>query len=306
MSLYSIIVPVYRNEKNIPSLLEALRKLVTGLDTRSEVVFVVDGSPDQSYAVLKAALPHEKFDSQLIAHSRNFGSFAAIRTGLSHALGDYIGVMAADLQEPPELLSQMFVLLRRDQADVVFGQRIGRDDPALQRLSSALFWRLYRTFVLSDMPTGGVDIFACNRIVRDALLSLEEARSSIVIQLFWVGYRRAFVPYTRRKREHGTSGWSFRKRLDYMLDSIFSFTDLPIHILFWLGTLGIAVSLGVSDRRALRVAVRKDRRIRLYPHRSASHLPELSTDLRPWHHWLLSLAGFRKRKAATPDVRCLQ
>ena len=99
-----------------------------------------------------------KPNSQLIAHSRNFGSFAAIRTGLSHALGDYIGVMAADLQEPPELLSQMFVLLRRDQADVVFGQRIGRDDPALQRLSSALFWRLYRTFVLSDMPTGGVNI----------------------------------------------------------------------------------------------------------------------------------------------------
>lgn len=239
----SIVVPIYLNEENIPSLLDAVRELIARLGDRAECVFVVDGSPDQSLAMLRAALPAESFDAQLIAHSRNFGSFAAIRTGLRHARGVYIGAMAADLQEPPELLMQMFELLRREEADIVFGQRIGRDDPVLQHFASALFWKLYRFLVLRDMPTGGVDIFACTDGVRRALLSWEEARSSIVAQLFWMGFRRAFVPYHRRKRLQGRSAWSLRKRLDYFFDSIFSFTELPIHALFWLGMIGIAVSV---------------------------------------------------------------
>jgi polyisoprenyl-phosphate glycosyltransferase len=246
MYSYSIIVPVYRNEENIEVLLGVLSNLASKLRHPLEIVFVVDGSPDRSLSILRADLPHQSFDSQLIAHSRNFGSFAAIRTGLCHARGVHAGVMAADLQEPSELLLQMFELLERGEADVVFGRRTSRNDPVLRRLLSTIFWHLYRRLILPDMPAGGVDIFACNKKVKDALLAMAEARSSIIVQLFWVGYRRAFVAYVRRQREHGRSAWSFRKRLEYMFDSVFSVTDLPIQALFWLGIMGIFLSLGVS------------------------------------------------------------
>lgn len=240
---FSLVIPVYRNAENIPQLLPALRDMWTRLGRNLEVVFVVDGSPDNSFDLLRQALPLEPFPAQLLEHSRNFGSFAAIRTGLEAARGNYVAAMAADLQEPPELVISMFRLLAADQADVVFGQRAERDDPFLSKLLSQLFWKLYRRLVIRAIPDGGVDIFACNRRVRAAVLSLNEANSSLVAQLFWVGYRRAFLPYHRRRREYGVSAWSMRKRIKYMLDSILSFTDLPIVLLFWIGILGIGISV---------------------------------------------------------------
>lgn len=105
---YSVIVPVYKNSDSIPRLIQALTDMNHALENQLEVVFVVDGSPDDSFALLKQALGAMSFPAQLLAHSRNFGSFPAIRTGLMAAKGEYFGVMAADLQEPPELLISFF------------------------------------------------------------------------------------------------------------------------------------------------------------------------------------------------------
>src|SRR5947207_3156164 len=102
--IYSIIIPVYKNAVFIPRLLETLMEMNEALAGQMEVVFVVDGSPDQSYNLLHEALDSLNFSAQLLAHSRNFGSFAAIRSGLKAARGDYFGVMAADLQEPSDLV----------------------------------------------------------------------------------------------------------------------------------------------------------------------------------------------------------
>src|SRR3984957_17042288 len=101
---YSVVIPVYKNEKNIPRLIDALGLIGSEIGSDMEVVFVVDGSPDLSYSLLRSAIETVAFPAQLLALSRNFGSFPAIRTGLSAARGEYFGVMAADLQEPPELM----------------------------------------------------------------------------------------------------------------------------------------------------------------------------------------------------------
>ncbi|TVM15497.1 glycosyltransferase [Oceanidesulfovibrio indonesiensis] len=239
---YSLVIPVYRNAENIPHLLPVLEEMWENTGRNMEVVFIVDGSPDNSFEMLRQALPQTPYPAQLLEHSRNFGSFAAIRTGMGVARGSYMAAMAADLQEPPELVLEMFETLANDNADVVFGQRSERDDPFLYKLLSQTFWKIYRKWVIPEIPEGGVDVFGCNRRVRDAVLSLSEANSSLVAQLFWVGYRRAFLPYKRRKREQGVSAWSMRKRLKYMLDSILSFTNLPIMILFWIGLLGVTIS----------------------------------------------------------------
>jgi len=156
---YSVIVPVYKNVDSIPRLIQALTDMNETLENQLEVVFVVDGSPDESFALLKAALGTMSFSAQLLAHSRNFGSFPAIRTGLMAAKGDYFGVMAADLQEPPELLISFFKSLSNDECDIAIGTRNARKDPLSSRMASSIFWGLYRRLVVHDMPKGGVDIF---------------------------------------------------------------------------------------------------------------------------------------------------
>jgi polyisoprenyl-phosphate glycosyltransferase len=109
-----------------------------------------------------------------------------------------------------------------------------------------LFWRLYRLFVQAEMPAGGIDVFACNRAVRDQLLKLESVNTSLVGQLVWLGFRRKTIPYVRMERKHGKSGWSFTKKFDYLLDSVFAFTDRPIKALLAAGSLGLLMSLVIG------------------------------------------------------------
>lgn len=240
--MLSLVIPVYRNEANIPSLLAAIKDIAARIDAPFEAVFVVDGSPDASFLRLREALPDAGFASQLIALSRNFGAFAAIRAGLAAGKGDHFAVMAADLQEPPELIIDMHRALAADECDVAYGVRVRRDDPWRSKMASQMFWGFYRRNVAPDIPKGGVDIFGCSRAVRDQVLALEERNSSLVALLFWIGFRRKAFPYERREREIGTSGWTFIKKWKYMQDSIFSFSDLPISMLLGVGFFGTIIS----------------------------------------------------------------
>jgi glycosyltransferase involved in cell wall biosynthesis len=241
--MLSLIIPIYRNEPNLERLLAEVGELRQKLAAPMEVVFVVDGSPDRSLEILRARLPMAPFPARLLSLSRNFGSFPAIAAGLEAGAGDYFAVLAADLQEPLELIAEFYEVLSAGRADVVFGCRTERSDPWLSGLFSGLFWRMYRALVLADMPKGGVDVFGCTRQVRDCVLRCPESNTSLIALLFWVGFRRHFATYERRPRREGKSAWSLRKKLKYSLDSIFNFTDLPIQLLLWVGAIGIAVAI---------------------------------------------------------------
>jgi glycosyltransferase involved in cell wall biosynthesis len=240
---YSVVVPVYGNEGTIPLLLERLADLAARSDGRMEAVFVVDGSPDASLLLLRRLLPESGLTAQLVTLSRNYGSFSAIRAGLAVARGEYAAVMAADLQEPVSLVEDIFARLSTGEYDVAVGVRSARNDPALSSVASRAFWGFYRRYVQKELPAGGVDMFGCTRQVVTELLRLDESHTSLVGLLYWLGFRRAEVPYERQEREHGTSGWTLRKKLRYMNDSIFSFTDLPITVLITAGFLGVVVSI---------------------------------------------------------------
>jgi polyisoprenyl-phosphate glycosyltransferase len=240
--LISLIIPVYKNEGNLSRLFTELEKL-TRRFTSFEVVFVVDGSPDRCYEILQDRLPQCSFSSQLLLLSRNFGSFPAVTAGLEVARGDYFAVLAADLQEPPHLVEQFFEVLDADRADVAFGFRRNRSDPFFSKLASTAFWTLYRRFVIHDIPDGGVDVFGCNRLVRDRVLQFHESNTNLIALLFWMGYRRAYVGYDRRPRMEGKSAWTLKKKLRYSLDSIFNFTDLPIQVLLYFGSAALAASV---------------------------------------------------------------
>jgi len=241
----SLIIPVYKNEENLADLLAALVGLAAQRSDM-EVVFVVDGSPDRCGDLLREKLPAMPFESQLIMLSRNFGSFSAIRAGLERARGEFMAVMAADLQEPPELAARFFRALAEGDCDVVVGRRTGRHDSRVNRVLSGLYWKLYRRFIVPDIPDGGVDVFGCNRQVAKEILALRESNSSLVAQIFWVGYHRLVMPYERRRREKGRSAWTLRKKISYFLDSIFSFSDLPVMLFLWLGFFGVAISFMVA------------------------------------------------------------
>lgn len=243
---YSLVVPVYRNAPSIDELFKRAARLSARLDHRLELVLVIDGSPDESRAVIDAHLQSLPVNAQVIEHSRNFGSFAAIKTGMQAARGGVIGVMAADLQEPIELIEEFFAHLSTGQFDVAVGTRVSRDDPGASRAMSSTYWRAYRKFIQPAMPVGGVDVFACTRDVAEQLLQLRESNSSLVGLLYWLGYRRVEIPYHRAAREHGKSAWSFRKKLAYMFDSIFSFTSIPISVMLTVGVIGSLASIGYA------------------------------------------------------------
>ncbi len=244
---YSLIIPVYKNEGSIDRLIARLTELNRSLSGELEVVFVVDGSPDQSLALLKSRLDGLDFSAQLLAHSRNFGSFPAIRSGLEAARGEYYAVMAADLQEPPELVLSFYDALSRDECDIAIGARGKRNDPFVSRMFSALFWGIYRRFVVKDIPPGGFDMFGCNRAFRAQLLRLEESRSSLLALIYWLGFRRKTFTYDRLERLEGKSAFTFGRKFNWMLDSIFAFTDLPIRLLVMIGAIGCLISTALGS-----------------------------------------------------------
>ncbi len=236
--MLSIVIPVYKNEENLDRLLPALERVAADCLDPVEVVLVVDGSPDRCTEILRERLPRAAFASRLVILSRNFGSFNAIRAGLDVGRGDIFAVLAADLQEPPELALQFHEILSNGAADIAFGVRASRSDPWVSEAASRLFWAIYRRLVLPELPPGGVDMFGCTRAVRDRVVALREPNSNLIALLFWVGFRRAYVPYQRQPRREGASAWTLAKKLRYCFDSVFNFTDLPIRLLLGVGTVG--------------------------------------------------------------------
>ena len=238
---FSVVVPVYKNASSLRALVEVLE----GLSTRRgslEAVFVVDGCPDESEAVLRSLLPRSHLRAQLVALSRNFGSFPAIQRGLACARGQFVCVMAADLQEPVSFVEDAFRALESGQAEVVVGQRVAREDPVRTQLAARAYWRAYRSAVNSEVPPGGVDVFGCSRRVANEIAAMHESHTSLVGLLYWVGYRRLAIPYQRAARHSGKSTWGVRRRIRYLLDSVYAFTDLPIVLVQVVGVLGVALS----------------------------------------------------------------
>jgi len=241
--MLSLVIPVYRNEENLDRLLLELCGLRERLAEELEVVFVVDGSPDRCLEILQQKLPTMPLRSRLVSLSRNFGSFSAVLAGLNEGRGDYFAVLAADLQEPPELVLQFHEVLRSKSADIVFGFRTKRSDPWFSELTSTLFWLIYRKLVVKEMPKGGVDVFACSKEVRDHVLRFREVNTNLIALLFWLGFRRHYIGYERASRREGKSAWTLGKKLQYCLNSIFNFTDLPIRLLLVTGTLGTMIAV---------------------------------------------------------------
>jgi hypothetical protein len=151
--------------------------------------------------------------------------------------------MAADLQEPTSLITNMLGIVQRDEADVAVGVRQSRKDGVVSRTLSAVFWKIFNRVSSLELPRGGVDIFALSRSARETLNTFEESSTSLIGLIYWMGFRRQEVPYHRVERRVGKSSWSLQKRINYAKDSITAFSEFPLTLFLWSGAIGAVVSL---------------------------------------------------------------
>ncbi|STX29754.1 bactoprenol glucosyl transferase; CPS-53 (KpLE1) prophage [Legionella beliardensis] len=239
--MISIIIPVYHNEKNLPATYSILATQVLPKLPDYELILVDDGSKDNSYQeALKLRAGNDKV--KLLKLSRNFGQHVAICAGLTHMSGDCAVVISADLQDPPELILQLFEKYQEGYK-VVVAVRNQRAESFSQKLFSSVFYRLMKRYALKDMPLGGFDCFLADKQVIDVLIKIEEKNTSLFAQVLWLGFKRTEVVYNRQAREIGESRWTFSKKLKLALDSLLAFSYVPIQTISIIGLIDCILSL---------------------------------------------------------------
>jgi dolichol-phosphate mannosyltransferase len=236
--LVSIVAPAYNEEVNILPFMAALDEALKDRDFDIEIVFVNDGSRDRTLQVLKD-LASSDSRVRVLSFSRNYGAVAAYTAGLNAVVGDAAVLMAVDLQDPPSLILD-FVAAWRKGNDIVWAVRDSRQDPLMKSFLAQSFYWILRKIAIPTYPDGGADTGLFSRRVIDVFRSQPERSANLFFSLFTYGFRTALVPYRRRARERGKSGWSFWRRLDSAFDVICGYSYLPLRV---ISVTGIALSL---------------------------------------------------------------
>jgi dolichol-phosphate mannosyltransferase len=239
----SILIPFLNESQNITHLVTELDKFCKANKEKTfEVIFVNDGSTDNSLALLKDARP--SFRSSVISFSKNFGAHAALRAGIQKAQGDFITFMYADLQDPLELINTLYGKCRNVKSDICWASINNFTRSIFQRAFSKMYARLIKRYVSKDFPENGFDIVMFNKKVQAVLNANVESNSSIFLQILTLGFKSESITYTKVERKAGKSKWTFSKRMKLMIDSFVSFSYAPIRfvtivgiILFFLGFL---------------------------------------------------------------------
>ncbi|HYP58077.1 MAG TPA: glycosyltransferase family 2 protein [Beijerinckia sp.] len=241
----SIVAPVFNESENIEPLLARLKPILQRCAASFEIIFVDDGSSDDTLAVLRAAHAADP-RVRAISLSRNFGKEVAIAAGLDHARGRATIIIDADLQHPPEMI-ETFVAYWREGYKNVFGQRIDRRaDSALRRLLTHRFYRLFGRFGETRLPEGAGDFRLLDAQAVAALRSMREhARFSKGLYA-WIGFKSIGVPFDVEERAHGVSKFSYRKLTRFALDGLMSFTTLPLRVWSYIGTMISLLALATA------------------------------------------------------------
>ncbi len=243
--ILSIVVPCYNEEAVLTAFYEEIRKNADVLSDRvsCEFLFVDDGSTDGTIAVIRG-LSNQDERVHYVSFSRNFGKEAAIYAGLSHAVGDYVVLMDADLQHPPEYLSQMLDNLLGGQYDSVAMRRVDRKgEKRMRSWFSRRFYRLNQKISGVDIPEGATDYRMMTRQMVDAVLSMPEVNRFTKGIFTWVGFRTLWIEYHNVERSIGKSKWTFWGLVKYSLNGIVAFSTIPLAVASVLGALCCVASM---------------------------------------------------------------
>lgn len=241
MKLFSIVIPVYFNEPNLPATIPRLTALMDGLSNYGlELIFVDDGSGDRSLEILLEYQKKYPYMIKVVKLTRNFGSMAAIQAGFKTAQGDCVGMISADLQDPPELFLEMLEYWEKG-IKAIFAVRQDREESFLQKKFSNTYYSLIRKFAIADYPNGGFDFFLIDRQVVDEINRIEEKNTNLMTLIFWLGFKPITIPYIRRSRSEGISRWTLSKKAKLVVDTFVAFSFFPIRILSIIGFV-VAIS----------------------------------------------------------------
>lgn len=235
--MISIVVPAYNEEKAIPLFFNEIEKVSQKIGLEFEYIFVNDGSKDNTLQVLKL-LHQDHQNVHYIDFSRNFGKEAALLAGLEQSKGDFVAVMDADLQDPPELLEEMYSLLLTGEYDVVGTRRVTRDgEPAIRSFFARLFYLMINKISSTEMIDGARDFRLMTRQVVASILELKEYNRFSKGIFSWVGYKTKYLEYKNRQRVAGETSWSFWGLLKYSIEGIINFSNAPLQIATYSGIL---------------------------------------------------------------------
>lgn len=233
----SVVVPCFNEEEVLPLFYEKSKEAFAAMENvEIEYVFVNDGSKDKTLSIIKEL--SEKDESvHYVSFSRNFGKEAAMYAGMQATSGDYVAIMDADLQDPPELLSDMYKSIKEEGFDCVATRRVNRKgEPPIRSLFAKMFYAIMRVVAKVDMMPGARDFRLMTRTMTDAILSMSEYNRFSKGIFGWVGFDTKWIPFENRKRAAGKTKWSFFSLFKYSIEGMVAFSTAP---LVWSSVLGL-------------------------------------------------------------------
>ncbi|MCK4663406.1 MAG: glycosyltransferase family 2 protein [Bacteroidales bacterium] len=240
----SLIIPVFNEEQNIIKLFNKVIEVINKLTKDYEVIFINDGSTDKSLEIIKdLSVKGDKV--RFIDFSRNFGHQLAVMAGLEHCKGKKVVIIDADLQDPPDLIVEMYKKMDEGY-DVVYAKRKKRKgENFFKKVTAKIFYRLLSNITSFDIPIDTGDFRIINRRIIEVLKQMPEQHKYLRGQIAWMGFNQTYVEYERKERHAGKTGYSFKKMSRFALDGITSFSDFPLKLATFMGFIvaGIAFLL---------------------------------------------------------------
>lgn len=236
MKKISVVVPCYNEAEVLRIFYDEINKVSKQMNEYDfQFIFVDDGSKDSTLDIMKDIA---KTDDRVayIALSRNFGKESAMFAGLSNAAGDYVAIMDADMQDPPDLLPEMAQALETEGFDCVATRRVDREgEPPIRSFFARMFYKIINRISDADIVDGARDYRLMKREMVDAILEINEYNRFSKGIFGWVGFKTKWLPFENRERAAGTTKWNFWKLLKYSIDGIINFSQVPLSISSWSG-----------------------------------------------------------------------
>lgn len=238
----SVIIPSYNEERNVGIMHERLTKTLSEITDSYEMIFVNDCSKDQTLLRIKE-LAEKDSHVKYLSFSRNFGHQIAVSAGLDFCTGEAVVIIDGDLQDPPELITQMYERYKEGYK-VVYAKRKTREGETwFKKATAKIFYRLLASMTSIDIPVDVGDFRLIDRVIVEHLRNMPEKSKYIRGQIAWIGYKQTFVEYHRDARLYGTTNYPLKKMLRFALDGITAFSDKPLKIASGLGIFSAIVSL---------------------------------------------------------------
>ena len=232
----SIVIPIFNEEPNIKLLYDRLKKVCLAITEQHEIIFVNDGSRDRSILLIHE-LTKNDVRVKYINFSRNFGHQVAVMAGLDHATGDAVVIIDADLQDPPELISEMYQKMQEGYEVVYAKRRTRLGESFLKRLTAKIFYRILGKITSISIPVDTGDFRIMDKKIVEVLRLMPEQQKFLRGQISWIGFKQTYIEYDRDMRHGGETGYTYKKMIRFALDGITSFSNLPLKFATFTGFL---------------------------------------------------------------------